>query len=154
MGEIHIRGKPTGFGKFFRRIPSYFYRLGITKPFEATTLDLSTKGRKSGRTFRSSLGYAKKDNVIYNAALYQDSDWYKNALKYPDVEIQIGKEHMTAKAFRVDDPKEKPEAYKAIIKTQGEKGAEQWYYIKPGMNDKEIGEIGKSLPVMKLEIKG
>ncbi len=150
--KINVRGKPKGFGKFVRRIPSYLYRLGITKPFEATTIDLTTKGRKTGKTVRSSLGYARKENIIYIAALYQDSDWYQNALKNSKVEIQIGKQYMKAHASRVDDLEEKAEAYRAIVRTQGEKGAERYYFVKPSMDEQEIGEIGKALPIMRFEI--
>lgn len=157
MEKINVREKPGRFGKFFRRIPSYLYRLGVTKPFETNTLNLSTKGRKSGRTVRTSLGFAKKDNIIYIAALYPDSDWYQNTLKNQEVEIQIGKERMKAHASKVDDSEEKAEAYKAIVSTQrenmGENYVEKYYYVKPGMDDREIGSTGESLPIMRFELK-
>ncbi len=153
MEKINVRGKPKGLGKLIRRIPSYLFQLGITKPFEAKTLVLSTRGRKSGKTLKSPVGFAKEGNNIYLASLYQDSDWYQNALKNPEVEIQIGKQHLKAHALRIDDPEEKADAYRAIVRAQGEKGAEQYYYITPEMDDKEIGSIGKSLPIMRFELK-
>jgi len=152
--EINVRGKPKGLAKYFRRIPSYLFKLGLSKPFEATTLLISTQGRKTRGTTKTPLGFAKKGEIIYLVALYQNSDWFKNALKYPEIEVQIGKEHMKAHASKVDVPKEKAESYIAIIKAQGEKGAEKYYYIKPGMNDEEIGAIGAKLPILRLDLTG
>ncbi len=149
---INIRGKPKGLRKLFNRIPGYLYRAGLSKPFEANILVLSTKGRKSEKTVRTPLEYSKRGSVLYAASLYENSDWYPNALKSPEVEIQLGKKHLKARASRVDVLEEKAEAYKAIVRAYVEKGAERYYYVKPGMGDEEIAAIGKSLPIMRFEI--
>lgn len=154
MVKIDIRGKPGGFGKYLSRIPAYLYRIGFTKPFEAKILVLSTRGRKSGKIIKFPLGYAGNKNIIYLTSLHEGSDWYENTKNYPEVEIQIGKEHLKARAQKVEGTDEKARAYESIVKNQGEKNAEQFYYIKPGTSDNDIGTIGRELPVLRLEIIG
>lgn len=154
MEKIDIHRKPKGLYRFLSRIPGYLYRIGFSSIFEASMLILSTKGRKSGKTFRVPLGYARKVDCVYVAALYKSSDWYRNAIKNPEVEIQIGKTHMKAHASKVDDLEEKAKAYRAIVRANGERGAKTFYYTKPMMNNEEIGNIGKKLPIIRFEIKG
>ncbi|MDP7080896.1 MAG: nitroreductase/quinone reductase family protein, partial [Candidatus Undinarchaeales archaeon] len=150
MGTIDVRAKPNAVFKFFTRIPSYLIRLGMTRPFEANILVLSTRGRKTGTTLRTPVGFARKDDIIYLAAVYKDPDWFQNALEDPEVKVQIGKRHLKGYASGVDDLEEKAEAYRAIVKAQGEKSAEQYYYVKPGMDDNQIGSIGEGLPMMRI----
>ena len=153
MKKINVREKPKGLYKFFSRIPGHLYRLGLSKPFEANTLVLYTKGRKTGRHISITVGFGKIENKIYIAALYESSDWYQNVLKNPEVELKMGRKKMKAQAFKVEDPNEKAKAYRAIVRTQGKKGAEKYYYVKPGMSEEEIGGVGKGLPIMRFEIK-
>ena len=95
--------------------------------------------------------YEGRISCFLNLSSY-DPDWYENALKDPEVEVQIGKRHIKGQASSVEDLEEKAEAYRAIVKAQGEKSAEQYYYVKPGMDEKEIGSIGEGLPIMRIQM--
>jgi deazaflavin-dependent oxidoreductase (nitroreductase family) len=66
------------------------------------SLLLVTKGRKTGEKHLFPLFYGKAGNSYYVVASKGGAPdhpgWYKNMLAHPEVEIQVGTEHLKAKA--------------------------------------------------------
>jgi len=69
---------------------------------EVPTLLLVTRGRKSGGKFLFPLIYGKHGNsyvvIASKGGAPEHPGWYKNLAKDPNVELQVGTEHLKAKA--------------------------------------------------------
>ena len=64
---------------------------------------LSTKGRKTGREHSVWLRAVMYCDKIYFSRHRPDGDWFQNAIKNPDVKIQIDDEVFVGKAKEVTD---------------------------------------------------
>jgi deazaflavin-dependent oxidoreductase (nitroreductase family) len=85
-----------------------------------TVLLLTTKGRKSGRSYTTPLIYQKHgDDYVVVASKGGDPDhpeWYKNILANPEVEVQVKGDKFTARA-RTASKEEKPELWELMART-------------------------------------
>ncbi|QPC83572.1 nitroreductase family deazaflavin-dependent oxidoreductase [Phototrophicus methaneseepsis] len=76
----------------------------------ATTLLLTTRGRKSGKLRRTALIYGRDGDdyiiVASRGGAPNHPSWYLNLVENPEVEIQVGAEKLTATA-RTATPEEK-----------------------------------------------
>ncbi|MDX1441391.1 MAG: nitroreductase/quinone reductase family protein [Nitrosopumilaceae archaeon] len=72
----------------------------IQRPFRAL---LITKGRKSSKDHSVMLRGVWHDDKIYFSRHRPDSDWFKNALSNPEVEIIIDNERYLGTAKKVED---------------------------------------------------
>ena len=64
---------------------------------------LSTKGRKTGREHSVWLRAVMYQDKIYFSRHRPDGDWFQNAIKNPDVKIQIDDEVYVGKAKEITD---------------------------------------------------
>jgi deazaflavin-dependent oxidoreductase (nitroreductase family) len=86
--------------RYIFRIPILLYRLGLGRFVGPHFLLLTTTGRKSGKIHRTPLEFTaeeKTGSYIVSAGWGGKTDWYKNALAEPNVQVQIG-----AKKFAVE----------------------------------------------------
>lgn len=68
---------------------------------------LTTTGRKSGLPRTTPLQYEKIDNVYYvGAARGKEADWVRNILANPEVNLQVGEQHIAATASPITDAAE------------------------------------------------
>lgn len=85
-----------------------------------TVLLLTTKGRKSGKSYTTPLIYQRYgDHYLVVASKGGDPDhpeWYKNLVAGPDVEVQVLGERFKARARTADDA-EKPEMWGVMTRT-------------------------------------
>jgi deazaflavin-dependent oxidoreductase (nitroreductase family) len=106
--EIH--DSPTGW--VARHIRSYVETDGRSghKWQGATTLLLTTQGRKSGKQRRTALIYGKDgDDYIVVASRgghAKHPAWYLNLVAHPEVDVQVGADKFAARAHTAD-PDEK-----------------------------------------------
>ena len=84
---------------------------------------LSTKGRKTGKIHSVMLRAVKYNEKIYFSRHRPDGDWFKNAMKNPDVIIEYDNSRHTGKAKLVED--EKLEQKISQLKYPGEKRADE-----------------------------
>ena len=86
---------PKGFNRLMFRAPIWLYRLGLGGVLGKRFLLLNHTGRKSGlprQTVLEVVDYNKTSNTYYIVSGYgEQSDWYKNIRKTPDVTIQVGR---------------------------------------------------------------
>jgi deazaflavin-dependent oxidoreductase (nitroreductase family) len=75
------------------------------------SLLLTTRGRKSGKLYRTALYYGRDGDryllVPSNGGSDEHPSWYLNLIANPEVEVQVGAEKFSARA-RVATPEEKP----------------------------------------------
>jgi deazaflavin-dependent oxidoreductase (nitroreductase family) len=75
------------------------YRAGLGKIAGRMILLLTTIGRKSGKPHTVAVQYEKMGNKYYiGAATGQKSDWYRNILTTPEVDVEIGSKKMRGTA--------------------------------------------------------
>jgi deazaflavin-dependent oxidoreductase (nitroreductase family) len=68
-------------------------------------LVLTTKGRKSGQPRATPLQFEQMDGIYYIAsARGVQSDWYRNLVACPQVEVQVKDQHFSALAEPITDP--------------------------------------------------
>ncbi|HUR06782.1 MAG TPA: nitroreductase family deazaflavin-dependent oxidoreductase [Nonomuraea sp.] len=85
-----------------------------------TTLLLTTKGRKSGKSYTTPLIYQQhgRDHIVV-ASKGGDPDhpeWYKNLQADPEVEVQVKADRFTARARTATD-EERPELWRLMAAT-------------------------------------
>jgi hypothetical protein len=113
---------------------SQAYRKFLYLPTGRLVLLLTTIGRKTGRAHTIALQYERVgENYIVAAAEGQKTDWYRNLVKEPRVELQVGKRVFPAIATIETDPvvicdflkyrlKKRPLMIRAILRMDGLKG--------------------------------
>jgi deazaflavin-dependent oxidoreductase (nitroreductase family) len=83
------------------------------------TLLLTTRGRKSGKLYRTALIYGMDGEsyllVASNGGSEHHPNWYLNLSADPKVELQVGAEKFSARAH-IADEKEKPRLWKIMSK--------------------------------------
>ncbi len=93
---------PKGLTRIFNRFPIIFYRLGLGFIFGRRFLLLKHIGRKTG-LLRSNVlevvNYDEQKNRYYIASGWgEKSNWFKNIVENPNVEIQLGNTKLKASA--------------------------------------------------------
>jgi deazaflavin-dependent oxidoreductase (nitroreductase family) len=101
------RPRPKGLMRLLLRMPGFFYRLGLGGLMPNTLL-LTTTGRRTGRARATPVNYREEGGVLYVVSGGGTrSDWYRNLVAQPEVEIQIGWRRLKAVATPITDPQEK-----------------------------------------------
>ena len=70
-------------------------------------ITISVTGRKSGRTISNPIWFVLEDDKLYLLPVKgSDTQWYKNVLKNPSIQIAAGGAKIDAKAIPLTDAKE------------------------------------------------
>lgn len=111
--QVGKREKPSGLRRAFFRFPILLFEAGLGFLFGERFLLLRHVGRKSGRPRETVLEVAHHDEStgVYQVAsgFGSTSDWYRNVLAHPEVEIQVGRRRHAVVA-RPLSPEESGEA--------------------------------------------
>ena len=93
--------RPGRFLLFFFRMPAILYRIGLGFLLPMQML-LTTIGRKTGKPHRVVVDIVKhdKDKDIYfiNAGWGLRSDWFRNLIANPNVQVQIARRKFSGRA--------------------------------------------------------
>ena len=83
------------------------------------TLLLTTRGRKSGKLYRTALAYGQDGDryllVASNGGADEDPSWYRNLEANPEVDLQVKADKFKARA-RTASPEEKPPLWQIMLK--------------------------------------
>ena len=102
---------------------------------------LTTTGRVTGKPHDIEIWFGTQDNSIYLMAGDHKSDWVKNLLKDPNVNVRIAKHHFTGTARLVSDEQEEMTArYMLAEKYQ------EWE------NGRELSEWARTALVVIIEL--
>lgn len=92
----------SGLKKFFFRAPLFLYRIGLGGLLGKRFLLLNHIGRKSGKARQTVLevvNYDETADTYYIASGFgKRSDWYRNILAHPQIDIQVGWRKMSVTA--------------------------------------------------------
>jgi len=70
-------------------------------------INITVTGRKSGRTISIPVWFVSEDNKVYLLPVSgSDTQWYKNVLKNPSIQIEAGGAKAELKVAPVKDPKQ------------------------------------------------
>ncbi len=70
-------------------------------------ITITVTGRKSGRTISIPVWFVSEDNKLYLLPVSgSDTQWYKNVLKNPSIQIEAGGTKAERKVAPVTDPKQ------------------------------------------------
>jgi deazaflavin-dependent oxidoreductase (nitroreductase family) len=83
---------------------------------------LTTIGRRSGRRRTVALNYARDGETVYVLSGFGITDWYRNLLADPHVEIQIGTHRWPGEARPVTDAGERREARALVLRAGPDQG--------------------------------
>ncbi len=84
---------PRGIEKAFFKLPNFFYDIGLGSMMGSRFVQLAHVGRKSGKIYKTvveEVDYDPDQRRVYIASGFrQESYWYTNTLKTPQVEINF-----------------------------------------------------------------
>lgn len=106
MDKLVMQDSPGLFFKWWFKLPILQYKLGMGWIIGKYVLLLTTIGRKSGKPRSTPLEYIyDRENDRYRVAAGWGghTDWYRNLLKNPEVNVQVGRRKFDAIAERVCD---------------------------------------------------
>jgi deazaflavin-dependent oxidoreductase (nitroreductase family) len=73
---------------------------------DASTLELTTTGRKSGRPRTVTIWFVYEDRLYVQSGQEGKTDWYQNALAKPAVTVKIGEREWRGQVRPIDDAAE------------------------------------------------
>jgi deazaflavin-dependent oxidoreductase (nitroreductase family) len=106
LQKIATVAPPTGVKRLLFRAPIYLYRWGLGWLLGRRFLLLHHVGRKTGLPRQATVevvGYDEDTDTHYIAAGFgKHSDWYKNLLETPEVDIEVGRRRIAVTAVPLD----------------------------------------------------
>jgi deazaflavin-dependent oxidoreductase (nitroreductase family) len=106
MEKIRDVKPPRGIEKALFKLPNFFYNMGLGSIMGSRFVQLAHIGRNSGRIYKTVVEVVDYDpdrRKIYIASGFrQRSDWYKNILKTPQIEINFRGKLYEAVAMELD----------------------------------------------------
>lgn len=148
--------------KIFWYLNKYFmvplFRLGLGalfgNPLSGYIMVLKTIGRKSGKTYFTPVNY-----TIHNGNVYcisggrRTSDWYRNLLAYPEIEIILPGGAIFARAEEISDPDQRLAITRQVLINAGFAGFFEGYNPRR-IRDDELQEKISDLPVLRFQPLG
>lgn len=156
MTNTNLRQPPRGFQAWFSRAPIFFYRIGLGGVFKERFLLLTHIGRKSGLPRKAVLEIVDKDTENYYivSGFGEKSQWFKNIMRTPEVNIQVGKKKLVAKAEQLPVPaafqtlsnyaEAHPKALRELSRLMG---------VSYNGSEKDLEKMANILPVLALRIQ-
>jgi deazaflavin-dependent oxidoreductase (nitroreductase family) len=105
--------------------PEFLKRLALVREMEITVT-----GRKSGRSISTPVWFVHEGQKLYLVPVKgTDSNWYKNVLAQPTMQISTGEEKLTVKANPISDTRKIAEVVQKLRLKYGA-GEVKSYYSK------------------------
>jgi deazaflavin-dependent oxidoreductase (nitroreductase family) len=120
------------------------YKIGLLLLLGAarSIMILTTKGRKSGKSRQTPVGYFRVGGVLHLFSAWgKNSNWYKNLTANPDdVTIQIGRKKLPVRAQVLVDPAEIQSLLELFV-TESPEQAHNLFGWDPGQDRIEIADF-------------
>ena len=150
-----VRPRPTGLMRLFFKVPPLLCRLGLGGPAAGTVLLLVTRGRRSGRRRYTGLNYARDGDTVYVMSGFGErTDWVRNLVADPRVDVQIGRRRWHALATIVKDPERRARGIDLLLDTAQRQGPPK--AIRPLLRrigfdyDGEVATMDREAPGMPI----
>jgi deazaflavin-dependent oxidoreductase (nitroreductase family) len=122
-------------------------------PLTGSWMLLRTTGRTSGRPREVALGYAIFDGAVYcSAGFGPRTQWYRNLLAEPRVEVVLPGGAFAGLAEEVTDPVELDRAWRALIRSLGVLGRS--FVCAPDVPPDELFAKTANLPLVRIRPVG
>lgn len=111
------------------------------------------RGRKTGKEYLTPVNYAIVDHEIYCMAGFgPGTDWYRNLLANPDVQLWLPEGRRFAHATDVSDSPQRPVLFREIAIASG--FAAPLFGVDPRkLTDEQMAKIGKGYRFVHFELK-
>jgi deazaflavin-dependent oxidoreductase (nitroreductase family) len=148
--------------RIFWYLNKYFmvplFRLGLgpffVNPLAGYIMVLKTIGRKSGKTYFTPVNYAiYKGNVYCISGGRRTSDWFRNLLTTPEIEIILPSGAIFARAEEASDADEKRIVGRQVLINAGFAGFFEGYNPRR-ISDEELQNKIADLPLLRFQPLG
>jgi deazaflavin-dependent oxidoreductase (nitroreductase family) len=148
--------------RIFWYLNKYFmvplFRLGLGpffgNPVSGYIMVIKNIGRKSGKTYYTPVNYAiHQGNVYCISGGRRTSDWFRNLLSTPEIEIILPGGAIFARMQEVSDPDEKLMIARQVLINAGFAGFFEGYNPRR-INDEELRDKIADLPVLRFQPLG
>jgi deazaflavin-dependent oxidoreductase (nitroreductase family) len=121
-----VKPKPRGLMRWLLGLPPLLYRGGLAGRLGRRLLLLRTTGRRTGRPRTVGLNYVVDGGTVYVFSGFGWTDWYRNLIADPRVEVQIGPRRWAGIARPVADPEERRRARSLLRAVAPRQGPPEW----------------------------
>ncbi len=154
-GKSMERTLQQGF-KYFNRFMLLMWRLGLGREINfwpklvGRILVITHTGRKTGLRRRTPVNYAVVDGDIYvTAGFGKGSDWYRNIIANPDLEVWLPDGWWAGKAEEVMDPEIRIRMMRQVLIASG------FAAFAAGINpyqiaDEELEKVTQNYPLIRI----
>ena len=153
---------PPAMRRIFWYLNKYFmvplFRLGLGplfgNPITGYMMVLKTIGRKSGKRYYTPVNYAiHQGNIYCISGGRKQSDWYRNLLATPEIEIILPGGAIFARTEEIHDADEKRIVARQVLTNAGFAGFFEGYNPRR-ISDTELQEKVSDLPVLRFQPLG
>lgn len=138
--------------RIFFRLPVYLYRLHLGWVFDHRVLYLVHVGRKTGKTRRNCIEVIHRDpqrDESYVISAYgMRSDWFRNIMKNPPLELRIGRERFVPE-FRVLDAAEARRVLREVFSEypgEGKFFLKNVFHLEP--TERQFEDLSELVPLV------
>jgi deazaflavin-dependent oxidoreductase (nitroreductase family) len=148
--------------RIFRLVNKFFmvpvFRLGLGpffgNPLTGYIMVLKAIGRKTGRVRCAPVNYAILEGQVYCISAGRNtSDWYRNLMANPEIEILLPAGPVFGRVVEVVDQSERLIAIRQVLKNAGFAGFFEGYNPYK-VSDTELAEKTGDLPVLRFKPAG
>lgn len=134
------------------------FRLGLGpwmgSPFGGYIIVLKVIGRKTGKVRHAPVNYAIENGNVYCLAGFGGlSDWYRNLLAHPNVEVIMPGGTIAGVAEQVTDPDERLRMLRRIMINAGFAGFFYGYNPRT-VSDEQLLDSTRDVPVIRIRLRG
>ena len=159
MEKAHEPKRPSGWTRALYRLPLKLYHIGLGLLMGGRFIYLIHTGRESGlrrEVVLEVVEHVDRDDIYYLASGWgKDSDWYRNILKTPQIEAQVGGRKFRGRASPVQ-----PEQAAEVFSSYGNRHPRALQALARGMgyrieaSDTDYRALGLVTPVVAINVEG
>lgn len=134
------------------------FRLGLGpyvggNPYTGYIMVLTTIGRRSGLPRRTPVNYARGDGEVYCLVGFgHQSDWYRNLLVNPNVQVWIGRQAWAGRVEVMTDPAEWMPIYRQVTRRAGFADRAFTKEAISELSDERLLRVGADGPVLRIRL--
>ena len=122
-------------------------------PYTGYIMVVTTIGRRSGLPRRTPVNYAPGSSEVYCLAGFGSrSDWYRNVLASPNVQVWIGRRGWAGSAETMTDPAEWLPIYRQIARRAGFADRAFTKEAISELSDERLQRVGAEGPVIRIRL--
>jgi deazaflavin-dependent oxidoreductase (nitroreductase family) len=135
-----------------------YFRLGLGpyvggNPYTGYIMVLTTIGRRSGMPRRTPVNYLRGEREVYCLVGFgHQSDWYRNLLANPNVQVWTGRQAWAGRAEVMADPAEWMPIYRQVARRAGFADRAFTKEAISELSDDRLLRVGSESPVMRIRL--